>query len=307
MTVPPEPPPLIGARGGAAETGVIHDIGYRHYNGPRLGRAYVTRSLFMESWKGAYGLGRAGRTKIVPMLMFGLACGVALIMALSVTMGGGGELPVPYTGFADAIELIIALFLAGQAPASVSRDLRYRVISLYFSRPLTRLDYVHAKIAALTAAIFALIAVPMLVMYAGALLAKLPFLDQTRGLLEGLAGAFVLSLLLAVIGLVIAAVTPRRGLGVAAIIAVLLTLGAVHGALSALASSEGQRSLSQYSALLAPFRLIDGLQAWVFRLDPAAVRPPGTVGGLVFLAVTVAVIAGGYGLLRLRYRKVSVS
>lgn len=37
----------------------IHNIGYRGYDGPRLGRAYARRSLFSQSLRGAYGLAAA--------------------------------------------------------------------------------------------------------------------------------------------------------------------------------------------------------------------------------------------------------
>ncbi|WP_208542995.1 hypothetical protein [Nocardioides euryhalodurans] len=33
-------------------TGAIHDIGYRHYDGPRLGAAYIRRSLFVDTLRG---------------------------------------------------------------------------------------------------------------------------------------------------------------------------------------------------------------------------------------------------------------
>ena len=35
----------------------IHNIGYRSYDGLRLGRSYATRSLYSQSLRGAYGLG----------------------------------------------------------------------------------------------------------------------------------------------------------------------------------------------------------------------------------------------------------
>ena len=35
--------------------GEIHDIGYRHYEGPRLGAAYIRRSLFVETLRGQLG------------------------------------------------------------------------------------------------------------------------------------------------------------------------------------------------------------------------------------------------------------
>ena len=53
---------------------------------------------------------------------------------------------------------------------------------------------------------------------------------------------------------------------------------------------------------------VDGVLVWAFDVETSSlVGPPGATGGLVFLGVTVAVIAACYGLLLLRYRKVSVS
>ena len=53
----------------ATNAGEIHDIGYRHYDGPRLGAGYIQRSLFLETLRGTYGLGRAARSKIVPFAL----------------------------------------------------------------------------------------------------------------------------------------------------------------------------------------------------------------------------------------------
>ena len=49
--------------------GAIYDIGYRRYVGPRLGRRFAVRSLFAHTVRGAFGIGRGGRAKVVP---FGL-------------------------------------------------------------------------------------------------------------------------------------------------------------------------------------------------------------------------------------------
>ena len=56
----------------------------------------------------------------------------------------------------------------------MSRDLRFRVAALYFSRPLSRQQYVQAKYAGMAAALFLLMALPITLLLAGALLAELP-------------------------------------------------------------------------------------------------------------------------------------
>lgn len=191
----------------AGEQTRIHNIGYRHYDGPRLGRAYARRSLFSQSLRGAYGLGRSAKSKVLPMLLFVVMCVPALIMVAVAVTTKMKDLPVDYTRYAILLQAVIGLYLASQAPQSVSRDLRFKTVPLYFSRPIERGDYVLAKFAAMTSALFALTAAPLIVLYVGALLAKLDFAEQTKGFAQGLVSVALLSLLFG-IGLVVSAVTP---------------------------------------------------------------------------------------------------
>jgi ABC-2 type transport system permease protein len=304
----PEAPPRPGRHAAAAESGVIHDIGYRHYAGPRLGRSYITRSLYLDGFRGAFGLGRSARSKVMPMLLLAVMSVPALIIGVVVSVTNATELPLPYTRYALALQLALSIYVASVAPATVSRDLRYRTVSLYFSRPLSRTDYVLAKFAAMASAVFALIAIPLTVLLGGALLAKLPVADQLRGYFSALAGAALFALVLTAIGLLIASVTPRRGFGVAAVIAVLLILNAVGGALQAIAQNRDHQTAAGYLGAVNPFTLVDGVQVWALNAEPSSpVGPPGTTGGLVFAGISLAVVLGGFGLLMLRYRKVSVS
>ena len=291
-----------------SESGVIHDIGYRHYDGPRLGLGYITRSLFVSSLKGAYGFGRSAKSKVMPLLLLAAIGVPALIMAAVLNITGSDELPVAYTSYVINLSVVVIIFVGGQAPQMVSRDLRFGSVALYFSRPLTRVAYVQAKFAAMAAAVFILAAIPLLVLYVGALLGELAIWPQTRDLLHALVGAAFLSLLLSGIGLVIAAITPRRGLGIAAIVTVLLVASGVHGIVAGIAQDQGNTTIAGYAGLISPFGIVDGLQVWAFGAEVATVQePPGTTGGLVFLAVGLAVIAACVALLLARYRKVSVS
>jgi len=113
------------------------------------------------------------------------------------------------------------------------------------------------------------------------------------------------ALVLSGIGLVIAAFTPRRGIGVGVIVAVLVLLTGVVGVVQGIAMDEGLRTLSEYVGVLAPISLVDGVQVWLFDAEPSsAVGPPGTVGGLVYLAAALGVICACFGVLLLRFRKV---
>ncbi|MGW1785482.1 ABC transporter permease [Streptomyces sp. NPDC002143] len=286
----------------------IHNIGYRSYDGPRLGRAYARRSLYSQSLRGSYGLGRSVKSKVLPMLLFVVMCVPAAIMVAVAVATKANELPVDYTRYAIVMQAVLSLYIASQAPQSVSRDLRFKTVPLYFSRPIETADYVRAKFAALASALFVLTAAPLLVLYVGALLAKLDFADQTKGFAQGLVSVALLSLLFAGIGLVIASATPRRGFGIAAVIAVLtISYGAVS-TLQAIAEAQDSSSSIPWIGLFSPVTLIDGVQSAFLGASSAF---PGGVGpsngeGVVYVLVVLGLIAASYGLLIRRYRKVGL-
>lgn len=292
----------------AGEQTRIHNIGYRNYDGPRLGRAYARRSLYSQSLRGAYGLGRSVKSKVLPMLLFVVMCVPAAIMVAVAVATQAKDLPVDYTRYAIFLQAIIGLYVASQAPQSVSRDLRFKTVPLYFSRPIETADYVRAKYAALASAMFILTAAPLLVLYVGALLAKLDFTDQTKGLAQGLVSVALLSLLFAGIGLVISAVTPRRGFGIAAVIATLtISYGAVS-TVQAIAYEQNSTDAIAWFGLFSPITLIDGVQTAFLGASSSF---PGEVGpsngeGVVYLLIVLGLIAGCYGLLMRRYRKVGL-
>ncbi|WP_166355817.1 ABC transporter permease [Phytoactinopolyspora limicola] len=300
MTQPPEQAPV----------GVIHNIGYRGYSGPRLGRQAVTRALFTHSLRGIFGLGRSGRSKVLPMGMFAIMCLPALVLAVVTVVGSNQGVitrpPLAYTSYAMVTQAVIAIFLAAQAPQAVSLDVRYATLPLYFSRPLERTDYVAAKYAALSTALFILLSVPIVIMYTGTLLAELPVAEYSSDALAALAGAVVYALVLAGLGLLIASVTARRGFGVAAIITVLALSYTLTSAMQGL-FGHGQDNMTAagWLGLLSPMTLVDGVQVWAFDAQSSTITgPPGTTGGIVFCLVTLAVIAGSYRLLLARYRRV---
>ena len=286
----------------------IHNIGYRHYDGPRLGRAYARRSLYSQSLRGSYGLGRSVKSKVLPMLLFVVMCVPAAIMVAVAVATKAHDLPVSYTRYAIIMQAVIGLYVASQAPQSVSRDLRFKTVPLYFSRPIETADYVRAKFAALASAMLILTGAPLIVLYVGALLAKLDFADQTKGFAQGLVSVTLLSLLFAGIGLVIAAITPRRGFGIAAIIAVLTISSGAVSTLQAIADAQNSTSAIPWIGLFSPVTLIDGLQSAF--LGATSVFPggvgPSHAEGVVYVLAVLGLIAATYGLLIRRYRKVGL-
>ncbi|MFD3586746.1 ABC transporter permease [Streptomyces sp. NPDC058683] len=292
----------------AGDQSRIHDIGYRGYDGPRLGRAYARLSLYSQTLRGSYGLGRSVKSKVLPMLLFAVMCVPAAIMVAVAVATKAHDLPVSYTRYAIIMQAVISLYVASQAPQAVSRDLRFKTIPLYFSRPIETADYVQAKFAALASALFILTGAPLVVLYAGALLSKMDFAHQSKGFGQGLVSVALLSLLFAGIGLVIASVTPRRGFGIAAVIAVLtISYGAVS-TLQAIADSQGSTSAIPWIGLFSPVTLVGGLSTAL--LGGTNTFPggdgPSHAQGVVYLLVIVGLIAACYGLLLRRYKKVGL-
>jgi ABC-2 type transport system permease protein len=285
-------------------TGEIHDIGYRHYDGPRLGASYIARSLYVDTLRGTFGLGRSARSKIMPFLLAALMVLPTVAIGIVTSYFDLQALPLPYTRYAFSFQVVITIFLGAQAPAAMSRDLRFKVAPLYFSRPLSRQQYVRAKFAGMATALFILVGVPITVLFIGAWLADLPFDDQWPDYLRAMGGAAVLALLLAGIGLVVAAMTPRRGLGVAAVVGVLLVTSGLQATVRAMAEEFGNDTFAGYAGLLSPFSLTDGIVTMVFGGDSVMGTPPqGAVMAAVFCVVAVLLLLGSYAVLVRRYGK----
>jgi len=285
-------------------TGAIHDIGYRHYDGPRLGAAYIRRSLFLDTLRGTYGLGRSGKSKVMPFLLLAVMVFPAVTIGIVTGYFRLPSLPLGYTEYVFSFQVAVTIFLGSQAPAAMSRDLRFRVAPLYFSRPLSRQQYVQAKYAGMAAGLFILMALPVTMLFAGAMLAELPLDLQLKDYLRGMIGAAISAVVLAGIGLTIAAMTPRRGLGVAAIVGALLVLSGIQATVRALAEEFGNDTFAGYAGLLSPFTLVDGVMAGPFGAESVmATAPEGVLMGAVFSAVTVLIVVGCYAALLARYRK----
>src|SRR5689334_1053419 len=123
--------------------GVIHDIGYQRYAGPRLGRGYAARSLYLRTLRTAFGMGRSAKAKVFPWIVVALTFVVAVVAV--VVRSQTNQVFISYLQYPDNVFVPVLLFLAIVAPELVSRDLRAHVLPLYFSRPLRRSDYALAK------------------------------------------------------------------------------------------------------------------------------------------------------------------
>jgi ABC-2 type transport system permease protein len=280
-------------------TGTIHDIGYQRYRGVRLGRGYAWRSLYVHGIRTAFGLGRPGKAKIFPWFCASVLLLVSVIMVA--IRSETGRMPLTYVDFPQRTFLLILLFVAIAAPELVSRDLRGKILPLYFSRPMHREDYAWAKFASMVSAVWLIIAVPLTLMFvAGAFslhgAGKIwgEFLDYGKGLL----GAGVMALAYASVGVAIASFLGRRMVAAAAIVAAFLVASTVGAALYAVIGGDSGQKIGR---LGGPVLLVQSLNDWLFQNDP---RHWGRFG-LVYLVATALMVGLATLVLLVRYRKVS--
>lgn len=294
-------PPAPGAAMGA-ESGSIYDIGYRRYEGPRLGRAHAIRSLFLHSLRSSYGIGRGGRAKIAPIVLGILACipAVAIVAAQALLRqftGGeeGGfeqQLPIRYDTYSETIRIFVILFCAAQAPDLFSRDQRHSLLSLYFSRALRRTDYTLARIAGFVTAVFILQLVPHVILFLGRVLLST---DIVQGVLDDLpdvgaavAQAAITAGLLGGLAMAISAFTRRRAYAVAAIIAIFVIPPIVAGIVARL----GSDTLGTWLFLLSPTSVLDGTNGFLFDVPTSLqfdtlVEVPGIA---FFIAAAIGIV-----------------
>ncbi len=290
-------------------TGSIYDLGYRRYDGPRLGRRYAVEALFVYSLRAVFGLGRSARAKIAPLVLGGL---IALPAVVSVGFGalagnqGSRFNPITLEGYLPFAQTLLVFFVAAQAPELLVRDQRHHVLTLYFSRALERTDYVLAKYLALLAGIGLVLALPQVILLVGMLFATPNLADGMATVLPlvwRVAGrTIVISALFAGIGLVASAFTVRRAFAAGTIIAVFLV---TSGVVTVLVNRVGLRGPLTLIALADPFALMDGVSALLFGVEPnmpAIVRTHLPVG--LFAATAVAVAVASLGIVVLRYRRI---
>ena len=292
--------PVASAAPAGRPAGSIYDLGYRRYDGPRLGRGHAIRSLFGHSLRSSFGIGRGGRAKVAPIVLGALALIPAIAIVAAMTLFGrfveAGDLqaqsPIRYDTYFGSIATIIVLFCAAQAPELFGRDQRFGVISLYFARALRRSDYALARMAGFMAALLILELLPQLVLFLGRVLIS-PDIPKAVGddlpsVGPVLGQAAISAALLGGLSMTVSAFTPRRAYAVAAIIALFTIPSIVAGTVLALGSS----TLGTWLILLSPSSILDGTNAILFNLPFASDFEIGDLPHVAFVAAAAIGILG---------------
>ncbi len=285
---------------------VIHDLGYRPYTGPRLGTGAIARALVVTGFRNTFGLGRSGRSKVLPFVLLLLNLMPAVIVGGVLAFIGLDELPIGYAQYASTTQVLLGIFVAAQAPVLFSRDLRHGTIALYLARPLRSSTYAVARWASLLGATLVFLLLPILILYVVALLAELDVSEQTHDASVAVGLAVLLALSLTGVAGLIASWSTRRGFAVAATIALLVIGNGIVTAIQGIAREEGQPQVGEVAGLFSPYSLYRGLMAaWAGGDTPT---PPTSTGmELAYVGVFVALSAACLAALVWRYRRVATS
>jgi ABC-2 type transport system permease protein len=286
-----------------SRSGVIHDLGYRHYDGVREGTATIARTLFATGLRHAYGLGRSGKSKVMPFILLAMSVLPALIVVGVVVLTGLDSLPVSYADYTNQTQLLVSLFAAAQAPVLFSRDLRHRSIVLYLARPLPGAVFALVRWLSLTVAVWLFMAVPTILLFVGAMLSGLDKSDQATALLKAVVLQTLLALLIAGITGLISSVSLRRGFAVVGSVMALIVLTGVITAVQAIAADQDADSVSTAVGLFSPWSLYTGLaDAWDAGVDTFV--PVDGAWALAYVLVAMLLVAGCLLGLVARFRKV---
>ncbi len=296
---------------GPGPAGSIYDLGYRGYDGPRLGRRHAFATLFVGGLRATFGLGRSGRAKILPAFSLALpALTAVIIVAVSAFASrfGISDLGVipGHPDMAGAVGVFATILVAVQAPELLGRDVRYRVLSLTFSRALMRVDYALAKLAALSAAVLIILLLPHVILTIGAALLTpdvLGVLGREAGRWPAILGSTALtSVATSGVALVVAAFIARRAYATAAIFGVFIVPGIIAAVVIALELG----TASRYLVLLDLGTVLDAANAWFFGIAPAAgVWPITGLPVSLGLVAAIVIALGASAILVQRYRTIS--
>ena len=287
-------------------TGSIYDLGYRNYDGPRLGRRHAILSLYLFTLRGAFGLGRRTSAKIIPVIITIIAFLPAMAqLGIAALVSDDVDVITPQ-GYFAYIEVPIALFCAAIAPEITGRDMRQRTLSLYFSRALRRRDYALAKLAAFATAMTALTLLPQIVLVFGNGLATNNISDYISDnwadIPRTIASGILIAATAAAVCLAIASQTHRRAYATVAVVGWFLVTFPVVAILVHEVGGAGKAGV-----FLSPFNFINGATLWVFNADPGVESTLDVAGfpGWSYFVAMLVYLAGGAAVVLRRFDRIA--
>lgn len=310
-------------------SGAVYDRGYRPYDGPRGGRSAARLALYRASVRRALGLRRSWRQKVAPFVLLGIAVIPAIVNVGATYLAR--DTPADgirfftyreYVGVSNSLMVFVALV----APDLLCPDRRQRVLPLYFARPLTGIDYVAAKLGAMTSILFAFGLIPQIVLFVGQMLVSDDgSLTYARGHLDILwkvpVSVALFSLFFSILGLALSSFSSRRITAGATIVGAFLVTSITAAVMvgndqtqtTSIVGDDGQtiatfvqHAPGHLSALLDIWSLPLVLRDLVFlgKVDPTGSLNGVDGGGIAAIAVFTAVVLASAATLLIRYHEV---
>jgi ABC-2 type transport system permease protein len=296
-----DPPARAPMRAGPqAPAGAIYDRGYRHYDGPREGRSRPVKALVLAGVRRALGLKRSWRTKMVPWGLLVIAFGpVVAFIGIRVVAGDSVQELIGYGRYLHIVSLVLLLFSATAGPELLCPDRQTNVLALYFTRPLSRLDYLVAKAGALLLLMALIALLPLVVLLVGNTLTAPRAVDYLGDHLADVAripfSGAVLTIFYSSVALAVASLSERRSIAVAVLLGTFLVSNVVVGIVVFATDLPGRRWIT----LLALSHLVDQFVDWVFGepVVPGSIAAQAGFTGPVYLVALLVVTAAATALL----------
>ena len=290
--------PEAAAPAVAARYGEVYDRGYRHYDGPRLGRRHAIWALVVYSMKRAVGIKKGWGSKVIPILLY-----VAVALPVVISIGIRAFVPdagiLDYPDFFTFIFIIEGIFVATIAPEMLCGDRRENVLALYFSRAISRVDYLFAKLVAAALLTLTISFVPAAILWLGRqLLADGPLRamrDNADDLGRVAIAGGLIAAFLGALGLLISSFTGRKSIAVAIIVLGFVIAQALTGALM---FALDESNIRDYLVFLSPANTITEMVGRMFD-EPELIY--GDLDLWAIIAEMVAVILLACGVMYLRY------
>lgn len=194
----------------------IFDLGYRRYDGPRLGPSAAVKSLTWHTFGALIGRRRSIWAKLLTVFIAGIAyapavvfVGLAIFLPAQVQdafLPGSSE----YLGI---VSMPVTLFVVLGTPLALCPDRRSGVLALYLASPLNRDTYLVAKYAATIGFLTIVTVGPGLFLLVGlSLLSQGPdgVLGWAAELARVVGGGLTFSMIFGSLGLALSSVTDRR-------------------------------------------------------------------------------------------------
>lgn len=286
----------------AERYGEVFDRGYARYNGPRLGRRQAVKSLIGYSMKRAMGIRKSWTAKVLPFLLY-VSVVIPVIVMIGVDALVDGFDFTSYTSYIQWTFAVVGVFVAMSAPEMLCVDRKERTLPLYFSRAISRMDYVNAKVIAMTLLTMTMTLVPMVVLWLGQQLSADSVWTAMRDNIGDLGRVVFLgtliSLTLGVLGLMVSSFTDRKGVAITIIFIGFLIVTAL--AVGSMELLQDEYDWAKYLVLLSLTDVFIAISGKLFNDVQFVNDNTDDLSLQVYVGYTIALIVLGLLVLRWRY------